>query len=277
MAEAIRERSPRRAGPFVALNCAAIPPTLLESELFGHEKGTFTGAHARRSGRFEQAHGGTMFFDEVGELPLDVQPRLLRALQQRSFERLGGQSTVQVDVRLIAATNRDLKAMCDARTFREDLYYRLNVFPIFLPPLRERREDIPLLAQRFLQEFAEQMGKDVRTISSATMAQISSYDWPGNVRELRNVIERAVIFSSGPELTSTFARNRCGGSSGVPRSYSSPTRLPGFWRRTSTSARSRRSIALTSSRPYAAPTASSPGRTARQRASGSSVRLCFFG
>jgi len=200
IARAIHNLSPRLANPFVKLNCAAIPTGLLESELFGHEKGAFTGAIAQRIGRFELAHGGTVFLDEIGEIPLELQPKLLRVLQEREFERLGSGRTLRTDARLIAASNRDLAAMVQEQRFREDLYYRLNVFPITMPPLRERRSDIPLLVRHFADHFARRMNKSVQTIHSETMKILTGYDWPGNVSELQNVIERAVILSTGPIL-----------------------------------------------------------------------------
>ena len=199
VARAIHELSGRR-GPFVKMNCAAIPATLLEAELFGHEKGAFTGAVAQRVGRFEQAHGGTIFLDEIGEIPLELQPKLLRVLQEREFERLGSTRTVQTDARLVVATNRDLKAMADARNFRPDLYYRLNVFPIKVPSLRERQEDIPLLVRHFVHEFSRRNNRHIDVIPSEAMSALMAYHWPGNIRELQNVIERAVIVSKGPFL-----------------------------------------------------------------------------
>ncbi|MEI9936599.1 MAG: sigma 54-interacting transcriptional regulator [Pseudomonadota bacterium] len=200
VANAVHQQSTRRGQAFVPVNCAAIPPTLLESELFGHERGAFTGAHARRAGRFELAHDGTLFLDEIGELPLTVQPRLLRALQERRFERLGSSRTVHANVRFVVATNRDLAIMCADGAFREDLFYRLNVFPILLPPLRERRDDIPLLVHHFVAQFASKMNRGIRVISNGTMSILQDHEWPGNVRELQNVIERAVILADGPEL-----------------------------------------------------------------------------
>jgi formate hydrogenlyase transcriptional activator len=184
----------------VKLNCAAIPTGLLESELFGHEKGAFTGAIAQRMGRFELASQGTIFLDEVSEIPLELQPKLLRVLQEREFERLGNSRTLRTDARLIAATNRDLNAMVEEQKFRSDLFYRLNVFPIYVPPLRERKEDIPFLVRHFAQHFARNMSKELDTISTETMNAMVCYPWPGNIRELQNVIERAVILSKGPEL-----------------------------------------------------------------------------
>ncbi|AKU98711.1 Formate hydrogenlyase transcriptional activator [Labilithrix luteola] len=222
VARAIHERSRRKRGPFVKVNCAAIPAGLLESELFGHEKGAFTGAFSRRVGRFEQANGGTIFLDEIGEMPLDLQPKLLRVLQEREFERLGSHQTVRSDVRVVAATNRDLRAMAENRLFREDLYYRLNVFPLCLPPLRERKQDIPLLAQHFLGRFAAQMNKPLQAISPETMASLTEYHWPGNIRELQNVIERAVILSLGStfELPEALGQAPPGAASSAPTSSS---------------------------------------------------------
>jgi len=182
------------------LNCAAIPTGLLESELFGHEKGAFTGAINQRIGRFELAHRGSVFLDEIGEVPIELQPKLLRVLQEREFERLGGVRTLRTDARLIAATNRDLVALVDAHQFRQDLFYRLNVFPIHVPALRERREDIPLLIRHFTQQFARRMNKTIETIPAETMQALTMYDWPGNIRELQNLVERAVILSQGPVL-----------------------------------------------------------------------------
>src|ERR1700681_1551246 len=185
----IHELSRRCDGPFIRLNCAAIPEGLLESELFGHEKGAFTGAIAQRMGRFEMADKGTLFLDEVGDIPPSLQPKLLRVLQEQQYERLGSTHTRQVDVRLVAATNRDLTDMMKQGDFRTDLYYRLNVFPIRIPPLRERREDIPLLVEYFMEKYARRMGKQVKTIPSTTMEKLVSWPWPGNVRELQNMIE----------------------------------------------------------------------------------------
>jgi formate hydrogenlyase transcriptional activator len=197
IAEAIHKCSDRANGPFVKVNCAAIPSGLLESELFGHERGAFTGAVARRIGRFELASRGTIFLDEIGEIPLELQPKLLRVLQEREFERLGDSRTLKSDARLIVATNRDLGAMVNEQRFRSDLYYRLNVFPICVSPLRERPEDIPLLVQHFVQQFSRRMNKGIDTIPSETMTALVRYPWPGNVRELQNIIERAVILSAG--------------------------------------------------------------------------------
>ena len=200
IARALHNLSSRKSNAFVKLNCAAIPTGLLESELFGHEKGAFTGAIAQRVGRFELANRGTVFLDEIGEIPLELQPKLLRVLQEREYERLGSTRTLHTDARLIAATNRDLEAMVKDQTFRTDLYYRLNVFPVRVPSLRERREDIPLLVRHFAQQFSRRMNRSIETIPSETMNTLVRYDWPGNIRELQNVIERAVIVSSGPVL-----------------------------------------------------------------------------
>lgn len=205
LARAIHSLSPRREKTFVRLNCAAIPAGLLESELFGHEKGAFTGAIAQRIGRMELANGGTLFLDEISEIPLELQPKLLRVLQEREFERLGSTRTLRTDVRLIAATNRDLPAMVEAQEFRADLFFRLNVFPVQIPPLRERAEDIPLLVRHFANEFARRMDKVIETVPSETMKALSRYSWPGNIRELQNVIERAVILSPGPILNVPIA------------------------------------------------------------------------
>jgi len=201
IARAIHDLSPRRSKPFVKLNCAAIPTGLLESELFGHEKGAFTGAIAQRIGRFEVANGGTIFLDEIGEIPLELQTKLLRVLQEREFERLGSSRTLRTDARLIAATNRDLEAMVSEQKFRSDLFFRLNVFPVHVPPLRERQGDIPLLVRHFTQQFSRRMNRVIETIPSAAMDALSRYHWPGNIRELQNVIERAVIISTGPALS----------------------------------------------------------------------------
>jgi formate hydrogenlyase transcriptional activator len=200
IARAIHHLSHRRHRTFVKINCAAIPTGLLESELFGHEKGAFTGAIAQKIGRFELAHGGTLFLDEIGDIPLELQPKLLRVLQEREFERLGGARTIHVDVRLVTATNRDLHQMVNAREFRQDLFYRVHVFPILLPPLRERPEDIPLLVRYFAQKYARRMDKRIETIPAEAMDALVRWPWPGNVRELENLIERAVILSRGAVL-----------------------------------------------------------------------------
>src|SRR5579862_1529250 len=200
IARAIHERSRRKDQTFVKLNCAAIPSGLLESELFGHERGAFTGAIAQKVGRLELADQGSLFLDEVGDIPIEIQPKLLRALQEREFERLGSTRTKKVDLRLVAATNRNLERMIEAREFREDLFYRLNVFPIRIPPLRERPEDIPLLVRYFTQKYARRMEKRIESIPTATMKKLSKWHWPGNIRELENFIERSVILSQGPAL-----------------------------------------------------------------------------
>jgi len=205
IARAIHNRSARRERTFVKINCAAIPSGLLESELFGHERGAFTGAIAQKIGRFEVANGGTLFLDEVGEIPLELQPKLLRVLQEQEFERIGGTRTIKVDVRLVAATNRDLVQMVEEHRFRDDLYYRLNVFPIYAPPLRERPEDIEPLVRYFVQRFAARMQRRIEVIPTETLDAMRRYPWPGNVRELENLIERAVILSSGPHLTVPLA------------------------------------------------------------------------
>ncbi len=197
LARAVHKRSRRAGGAFIGVNCAAIPPSLVASELFGHEKGAFTGALQRRLGRFEAADGGTIFLDEIGELPPEAQVSLLRVLQEREIERVGSSHPIAVDVRVLAATNRDLEAAVERGTFREDLFYRLNVFPIRLPPLRERAEDIPILVEYLVDRFAKQAGKTIRNIEKQTMQRLRAYDWPGNVRELQNVIERAVVLSEG--------------------------------------------------------------------------------
>jgi formate hydrogenlyase transcriptional activator len=205
IAQAIHDASGRRHNRFVALNCAAIPSGLVESELFGHERGAFTGALAQSNGRFQAADRGTLFLDEIGDLPLELQPKLLRVLQEREYERLGSSRTVQVDVRVIAATNQDLWSKVQERTFRADLYYRLNVFPIALPPLREREEDIPLLVRHFVRKFSERFGKSIDFIPDEIMEMLKSLPWPGNIRELQNFIERSVIMSPGTVLRPPLA------------------------------------------------------------------------
>ena len=211
IAEAIHEYSDRSKGPFVKVNCAAIPAGLLECELFGHERGAYTGAVARGIGRFERANRGTLFLDEIGDLPLELQPKLLRVIQERQFERLGGAATLHSDVRVICATHRNLVEMVDNREFRADLFYRLSVFPIELPPLRDRPEDIRLLAPHFALDYAARMNKRITTISEELMTALVSHSWPGNVRELQNFIERSIILSTGtllrgslPEITGTL-------------------------------------------------------------------------
>src|SRR3954470_24174773 len=200
IARALHENSSRQAGPFIKINCAAIPKTLMESELFGYEKGAFTGAVGAKPGRFELAHGGTLFLDEIGEIPVEMQVKLLRVLQESEFERVGGIRTIKVDVRLVTATNRDLHAEVAAGAFREDLYYRLNVVPIHLPPLRERREDIPLLVGHFIAKFNERLKKQITGIDAEAVERLTGYHWPGNIRELENVIERTMLFGEGPEI-----------------------------------------------------------------------------
>jgi len=200
IAQAIHHRSTRRDRPFIKVNCAAIPSGLLESELFGHEKGAFTGAITRKPGRFELADKGTLFLDEVGDIPLDLQAKLLRVLQEHEFERLGSTRTQQVDVRVIAATHRDLKQMVEEGTFRSDLYYRLHVFPLTVPALRDRRDDIPLIVRHFVSKYSQRMNRNIDTIPSRTMEVLKDYAWPGNVRELQNFVERAVILSPGSSL-----------------------------------------------------------------------------
>ena len=200
IARAIHEASPRRNHRFVALNCAAIPSALLESELFGHEKGAFTGAWAQTRGRFQMADGGTLFLDEIGDMPLELQPKLLRALQEREFERLGSTQTVRVNARVVAATNQDLGHLVSKKLFRADLYYRLNVIPICLPPLRDRVQDIPPLTEFFVAKFAARLNKSIDVIPDEVVAALKAHDWPGNIRELQNVIERAVLFSPGSVL-----------------------------------------------------------------------------
>jgi formate hydrogenlyase transcriptional activator len=205
IARAVHNLSARCGRPFIKLNCAAIPFDLLESELFGHEKGAFTGAIAQKIGRFESADKGTLFLDEVGDIPLALQPKLLRVLQEQEFERLGSTRTHQVDVRLVAATHRNLVEMVKRNEFRSDLYYRLNVFPVSLPPLRARREDIHALVEHFVEIYARRMGKQIECIAPETMAAFSSYQWPGNIRELQNFIERSVILTSGNVLDPPLA------------------------------------------------------------------------
>jgi transcriptional regulator with GAF, ATPase, and Fis domain len=205
-AHAIHDASPRHRHPMIKVSCAAIPAALLESEMFGRERGAFTGAVSRQLGRFEAANGSTIFLDEIGDLPLEMQVKLLRVLQERTIERLGGNTSTKVDVRIIAATSRNLEDAVENGTFREDLFYRLNVFPIAIPPLRERTEDIPSLVWTFVDEFSRAFGKDIQAISPESFAALQRYHWPGNVRELRNVIEREVIVATGPTLTISAPR-----------------------------------------------------------------------
>jgi transcriptional regulator with GAF, ATPase, and Fis domain len=208
VARAIHRLSPRKNCPFVTLNCAAIPTGLLESELFGYERGAFTGALSQKIGRFEMAHRGTLFLDEVGDIPLELQPKLLRALQEKSFERLGGTRTIPIDVRLVAATNRNLNQLMGDKLFRSDLYYRLRVFPITAPPLRDHSEDIPVLARHFTKKYAAAMNRKIEKIPADTMRALMSWPWPGNVRELENFIERSVILSPGSNLRAPLAEIR---------------------------------------------------------------------
>ncbi len=224
VARAIHSHSRRRDRAFVKLNCAAIPTGLLESELFGHEKGAFTGAVSQKVGRLELAHQGTMFLDEVGDIPLELQPKLLRALQEREFERLGNTKTKKVDVRLVAATNRDLQKMVTESQFRSDLYYRLNVFPIRIPPLRERPEDIPMLVRHFTQKYARRLEKPIQSIPARAMNKLREWHWPGNVRELENFIERAVILSPGAVLNVPISELNNGSSSIGVRAVSTDER-----------------------------------------------------
>ena len=217
IARAVHERSRRKDRTFVKLNCAAIPTGLLESELFGHEKGAFTGAISQKTGRMELADQGTLFLDEVGDIPIEIQPKLLRALQEREFERLGSTHTRKVNVRLVAATNRDLERMVADREFRSDLYYRLNVFPIRIPPLRERKEDIPLLVSYFVQKFTRQMQKRIESVPASAMKSLSAWNWPGNVRELENFVERAVILTRGRTLDAPLGELRKTGETKLAR------------------------------------------------------------
>ena len=201
LAQAIHQASPRRSQPMIRVSCAAIPTTLIESELFGHERGAFTGALSRQVGRFELADGSTLFLDEIGEISLEVQVKLLRVLEERTLERLGGNRSLKIDVRIIAATNRDLQQAVKDGTFRRDLFYRLNVFPIRIPPLRERASDIPALAWKFIDELSPRIGRKIESISRESLRELERYSWPGNIRELRNIIERAMIVAKGPVLT----------------------------------------------------------------------------
>jgi two-component system nitrogen regulation response regulator GlnG len=204
VARAVYQHGPRAKAPFLALNCAAIPETLLESELFGHEKGAFTGADRRRIGKFEQCHGGTLLLDEIGDMPLALQAKILRVLQEQAFERVGGNETVRTDVRLIAATHRDLKAWSDEGRFRPDLYYRLSVFTIHLPPLRERGGDLPMLVRHYLRRFSRELGREVRKVAPEAMERLCGYFWPGNIRQLQSVLKQALLQASGPVLLPSF-------------------------------------------------------------------------
>jgi len=218
-ARALHQLSPRASGPFIPINCAAIPGELLENELFGHEKGAFTGANARKQGKLELAHEGTVLLDEMGELPFALQSKLLRVLQEREFERVGGTRTLAVDARIVAATNRDLKKAVEAGEFREDLYFRLSVFPISIPALRERRRDIPLLARHYIEKFCRDVNKVPVTIPDDCMQALTDYDWPGNVRELANCLERAVILCDDDELSLSHLRLGTSRDSGVPPGF----------------------------------------------------------
>ncbi len=200
IARALHDNSSRHAGPFIKINCAAIPKTLMESELFGYDKGAFTGAVGAKPGRFELAHGGTLFLDEIGEIPVEMQVKLLRVLQESEFERVGGIKTIKVDVRLVTATNRDLLQEIAAGNFRDDLFYRLNVVPIHIPPLRERREDVPLLANHFIAKFNDRLKKQITSVQPEAIARLVAYNWPGNIRELENLMERTMLFCEGPEI-----------------------------------------------------------------------------
>jgi formate hydrogenlyase transcriptional activator len=205
IAKEIHDQSARRSGPFVRVNCAAIPAGLLESELFGHEKGAFTGAWTQRAGRFQLANGGTLLLDEIGDLPLELQPKLLRVLQEQEFERLGSAQTIRTDVRIIAATNQDLEQMVVDRKFRADLFYRLNVFPITIPALRERSEDVEPLIMHFVEKYAKRLNKEIEEVPEEVLEVLRGYDWPGNIRELQNFLERAVLLTSGPVLQTSVA------------------------------------------------------------------------
>lgn len=225
VASALHNHSGRAGEPFIRLNCAAIPATLIESELFGHEKGSFTGAIASKPGRFELAHGGTLFLDEVADIPSEIQVKLLRVLQESTFERIGGVKTTEVDVRLVAATNRDLGGEVEAGNFREDLFYRLNVVPIHLPPLRERPEDIGILVERMMARFNERLGREVQGLSSEAEIAFASYGWPGNVREMENVLERLVLFCEGPEITADLLPDEMKSGGASPAGIAAMTRL----------------------------------------------------
>jgi formate hydrogenlyase transcriptional activator len=226
VARAIHERSARKDNTFVKLNCAAIPTGLLESELFGHEKGAFTGAVAQKPGRFELAHKGTLFLDEIGEVAPELQPKLLRVLQDQEFERLGGTKTIKTDVRVVAATNRDLSQMVTSRQFRSDLFYRLNVFPIAVPPLRERKGDVPLLVKHFVDQLSRRMGKRIESIPNDAMEALERYHWPGNVRELENFLERSVILTKGPALQVSIQELAQGGASSAQSASPVSTAIP---------------------------------------------------
>ncbi|MBI3543894.1 MAG: sigma-54-dependent Fis family transcriptional regulator, partial [Deltaproteobacteria bacterium] len=226
IAQAIHQRSPRRAAPFVKVSCAALPETLLESELFGHERGSFTGALARRTGRFEMAAGGTVFLDEIGDIPAGMQVKLLRALQEKKFTPVGSNREVEVNVRIIAATNRNLEEMIKKGEFREDLFYRLNVLPIYLPPLRERKDDIESLAMYFVEKFNQTHRKNIKVINAAAMSLLKGYNWPGNIRELENVIEHAFVIETTNEITPMAMPETIAGLSVTARNAGSAASLP---------------------------------------------------
>jgi DNA-binding NtrC family response regulator len=227
IARALHENSARHQGPFIKINCAAIPKTLMESELFGYEKGAFTGAVGAKPGRFELAHGGTLFLDEIGEIPVEMQVKLLRALQESEFERVGGIRTTRVDVRLVAATNRDLEKEIEAGRFRKDLYYRLNVVPIVLPPLRDRKSDIPVLCAHFIEKYNKRLNKKIEGIDDEALAVLQTYPWPGNIRELENLMERLIVFSDGPRIGARDLPEAVrGGGSGAGQS-GEPAAVPG--------------------------------------------------
>jgi DNA-binding NtrC family response regulator len=252
-ARALHALSTRNDGPFVAINCAAIPETLLETELFGHEKGAFTGASQRKSGKFELAHRGTLFLDEIGDLPLSLQPKILRALEEKTFERVGGTTPLHVDVRVVAATNRNLKAAVAARQYREDLYFRLSVFPIVIPPLRDRPSDIPTLARFFIDKFCRDLNKRPLVLSPAAEEDLVSYAWPGNVRELQNCIERAAILTEGDTIHPRHLNLSFRGPSLARRSKKTAARGPrsicrGRWPRRRAAPSSRSSAARSSRR-----------------------------
>ena len=230
VANAVHYRSPRRSRPMVKMNCAALSQELVESELFGHEKGSFTGAVARREGKFEAAHGGTLFLDEVGDMPLETQAKLLRAIQEKEFERVGGNQPIQVDVRLIAATNQDLEAAVKAGSFREDLYYRLKVVEVVLPPLQERRDDIPLLIDCFLKSAAERFGRDAKPLTGEALRAALAHDWNGNVRELKSAVEQALLLSAGPEITADDLVGAGARQNGPEHLESAPGNLPSTFR-----------------------------------------------
>src|SRR5271163_1513248 len=226
VARAVYQHGPRCKAPFLALNCAAIPENLLESELFGHEKGAFTGAERRRIGKFEQCHGGTIFLDEVGDMPPAIQAKVLRLLQEQAFERVGGNETIRTDVRIIAATHRDLKTWSEEGKFRPDLYYRLGVFSIPLPPLRERGDDLPVLAQHYLRRYSRELGREVRQVAPEAMTRLRGYSWPGNIRELQSVLKQALLQASGAVLLPDFLPEPLGGA-GVVAPPAAPAAAPG--------------------------------------------------